>query len=122
MLNQALKLVAILGIAVASYSSYHYYMIYLPQVETARRMDAASAKENAAREAAENAAKEAADKATALQSCFNEADQNYIAVQDSLCLQTGRQAGCQEFIGSPKDIEFSKILDDQKRICVDTYK
>ena len=118
MLTNALKIVLIIGIAVGSYSVYHYYMIYLPNMD--RELAAQRDRERA--DEAEARSKEASDKANSLQSCLNLAEQDYIDVQNSLCQQTGRQPLCQEFIGSPKDIEFTKILNDKKQLCINTYK
>ncbi len=64
----------------------------------------------------------AKDKASALNNCLLVSAQNYADTWNNLCEQTGKNAGCSEFIGSPKDIEFTKIKQTADQICYNLYK
>jgi hypothetical protein len=64
----------------------------------------------------------AKDKADSLEKCLLLATEDYQYEQDNLCKQMGRPAGCAEFVGSPKDIEFTKIRQTDDQLCMDQNK
>jgi hypothetical protein len=61
------------------------------------------------------------DNSRALAACIQAADQKYRDTWDALCANTGRVAHCREFIGSPKDKEFSQLRIDEKTLCGKLY-
>ncbi len=62
-----------------------------------------------------------AQKQTILNKCLALADSKYEQTWNSLCTQDNRVNNCVQFIGSPKDIEFSKIRNLEKDICLKAY-
>ena len=62
------------------------------------------------------------NKADSLQKCLNLNLQDYQNEQDSLCEQMNQSAGCLSFIGSPKDIEFTKLRQTDDQLCLELYK
>jgi hypothetical protein len=57
----------------------------------------------------------------ALAACVQAADQKYKDTWDALCANTGRVAHCREFIGSPKDKEFSQLRIEEMTLCGKLY-
>jgi hypothetical protein len=58
-----------------------------------------------------------------LQACLDDADVKYKQTWASICGQLGASDGsCAEFIGSPKDLEFSQLRNQEKTLCATLYK
>jgi hypothetical protein len=59
----------------------------------------------------------------ALADCVRAADQKYKDTWASLCFrQTGKAGYCSEFIGSPRDREFSQLRIDEMTLCSKLYR
>lgn len=61
------------------------------------------------------------DNSRALADCLQAADQKYKDTWKSLCAQTGRVGYCTEFIGSPRDKEFSQLRIEEMTLCSKLY-
>ena len=59
---------------------------------------------------------------TALISCLNVAATNYNQKWNALCRADGQVDACTAFIGSPKDIQFTQIKDQEQTLCATLYK
>jgi hypothetical protein len=57
----------------------------------------------------------------ALADCVQAADQKYKDTWQALCTQTGRVGRCIEFIGSPRDKEFSQLRIEEMTLCSKLY-
>ena len=57
----------------------------------------------------------------ALADCVQAADQKYKDTWQALCTQTGRAGHCIEFIGSPRDKEFSQLRIEEMTLCSKLY-
>jgi hypothetical protein len=57
----------------------------------------------------------------ALATCVQAADQKYKDTWEALCVQTGRVPHCREFIGSPKDKDFSQLRIEEMTLCSKLY-
>ena len=57
----------------------------------------------------------------ALADCLQAADQKYKDTWKALCEQTGRFGHCIEFVGSPRDKEFSQLRLDEMGLCSKLY-
>jgi len=57
----------------------------------------------------------------ALADCLRAADQKYKDTWAALCAQAGRGRHCTEFIGSPRDKEFSQLRIDEMTLCSKLY-
>ena len=57
-----------------------------------------------------------------LATCLSQAEVDYDQKWNGLCEQEGRPLYCSEFVGSPKDVQFSQIKNQQKTLCVTLYK
>jgi hypothetical protein len=59
----------------------------------------------------------------ALADCVRAADQKYKDTWASLCFrQTGKAGYCDEFIGSPRDREFSQLRIEEMTLCSKLYR
>ena len=56
----------------------------------------------------------------ALADCVQAADRKYKDTWEALCVQTGR-VDCNEFIGSPRDKEFSQLRIEEMTLCSKLY-
>jgi hypothetical protein len=61
------------------------------------------------------------DNNRALADCVRAADQKYQDTWQSLCIRTGRVGHCAEFIGSPRDQEFSQLRIQEMTLCSKLY-
>ncbi|TWI60486.1 hypothetical protein IQ16_07606 [Bradyrhizobium huanghuaihaiense] len=58
-----------------------------------------------------------------LYECVKAADEKYKMTWSTLCSQGGGKGGyCPEFIGSPKDVQFSQLRNEEKALCAKLYK
>ena len=57
----------------------------------------------------------------ALADCVRAADQKYKNTWASLCQQTGTAGYCTQFIGSPRDREFSQLRIEEMTLCGKLY-
>jgi hypothetical protein len=57
-----------------------------------------------------------------LASCLAQADAEYDQKWNGLCAQMSQGDYCGGFVGSPKDIQFTQIKDQQKALCATLYK
>jgi hypothetical protein len=62
------------------------------------------------------------DKNRALTDCVEAANQKYKDTWDSLCLRIGKNERCIEFVGSPRDKEFSELRIEELTLCSKLYK
>jgi hypothetical protein len=58
----------------------------------------------------------------ALADCVGAADQKYKDTWEALCGQMGKVGNCIEFIGSPRDVQFSQLRNEEKTLCTKLYK
>ena len=58
----------------------------------------------------------------ALADCVQAADQKYKETWDALCVKGGKGEQCIEFIGSPRDKEFSQLRIEEKTLCSKLYR
>ncbi len=56
-----------------------------------------------------------------LNNCLSLADRKYEQVWNSICAIGNNGDYCNQFIGSPKDIDFSKVKNEEKGICLKAY-
>lgn len=58
--------------------------------------------------------------------CLGAADQKYTDTWASVCAQAGDTSGvgglCNTFVGSPKDVQFTQLRDQEKAQCATLYK
>lgn len=59
---------------------------------------------------------------TALATCVQAADQKYKDTWDALCGQMGKVRHCVEFMGSPRDREFSQLRLEEMTLCSKLYR
>lgn len=64
---------------------------------------------------------EETDKQAKLDECIASADSKYEQTWNSLCELSNNDYYCLQFVGSPKDIEFSKIRSQEKEACLKAY-
>jgi hypothetical protein len=57
----------------------------------------------------------------ALADCVQAANQKYKDTWEALCIKTGKQGHCIDFIGSPRDKEFSQLRVDEMTLCSKLY-
>jgi len=57
----------------------------------------------------------------ALADCVQAADQKYKDTWDTLCARTGKGSRCVEFVGSPRDREFSQLRIEEMQLCSKLY-
>jgi hypothetical protein len=57
----------------------------------------------------------------ALADCVGAADQKYKDTWEALCTQMGKVGHCIEFIGSPRDKEFSQLRIEEITLCSKLY-
>jgi len=57
----------------------------------------------------------------ALADCVWAADQKYKNTWASLCAQMGKTGYCNDFIGSPRDREFSQLRIEEMALCPKLY-
>ena len=57
-----------------------------------------------------------------LASCLAQAETDYDQKWNSLCQKEGQSDYCNEFVGSPRDVQFTQIKDQEKAICASLYK
>jgi len=58
---------------------------------------------------------------TALAACVRAADQKYKDTWDTLCTCSGKGLRCDEFVGSPRDREFSQLRIEEMTLCSKLY-
>ena len=58
----------------------------------------------------------------ALADCLRAADQKYKDTWEALCRQSQKAAGCNEFVGTAKDREFSQLRVSEMTVCIQIYK
>jgi hypothetical protein len=58
----------------------------------------------------------------ALSDCVRAADQKYKNTWASLCAQDGKVGYCNDFVGSPKDREFSQLRIEEMTLCSKLYR
>jgi hypothetical protein len=61
------------------------------------------------------------DSSRALADCVQAADQKYKDTWEALCTQIGKVGRCIEFIGSPRDKEFSQLRIEEMTLCSKLY-
>jgi hypothetical protein len=61
------------------------------------------------------------DNSRALADCLQAADQKYKDTWKSLCAQSGSVGYCNEFVGSPRDKEFSQLRVEEMTLCSKLY-
>lgn len=54
--------------------------------------------------------------------CIADAESNYNGTWDTLCERDGKRDMCTDFVGSPKDEEYIRILQTDKQNCIAQYK
>jgi hypothetical protein len=52
-----------------------------------------------------------------LSDCVRAADEKYKMTWATLCSQGGKAGYCADFIGSPKDVQFSQLRNEEKALC-----
>jgi hypothetical protein len=57
----------------------------------------------------------------ALVDCVQAADQKYKKTWEALCGQSGKVGQCIDFIGSPRDKEFSQLRIEEMTLCSRLY-
>ena len=57
----------------------------------------------------------------ALAACVQAADQKYKDTWEALCTKLGKVGHCIEFIGSPRDKEFSQLRIEEMTLCSKLY-
>ena len=57
----------------------------------------------------------------ALADCVRAADQKYKDTWDTLCIRMGKGSRCVEFVGSPRDREFSQLRIEEMTLCSKLY-
>ncbi len=57
-----------------------------------------------------------------LTDCVKAADDKYKATWSTLCSQAGKVGYCTDFVGSPKDLQFSQLRNDEKSLCARLYR
>jgi hypothetical protein len=57
----------------------------------------------------------------ALADCVQAADQKYKDTWEALCTQMKKVGHCMEFIGSPRDREFSQLRVEEMTLCSQLY-
>jgi hypothetical protein len=57
----------------------------------------------------------------ALADCVRAADQKYKDTWEALCTKLGKVGHCIEFIGSPRDKEFSQLRIEEMTLCSKLY-
>ena len=58
----------------------------------------------------------------ALADCVRAADQKYKDTWETLCAKTGKAGFCNDFIGSPRDREFSQLRIEEMTLCSKLYR
>jgi hypothetical protein len=58
----------------------------------------------------------------ALADCVRSADQKYENTWATLCAQDGKAGYCNEFIGSPRDREFSQLRIEEMTLCSKLFR
>jgi hypothetical protein len=58
----------------------------------------------------------------ALAACVQAADQKYKDTWDALCGQMGKPRRCADFLGSPRDREFSQLRVEEMTLCSKLYR
>jgi hypothetical protein len=58
----------------------------------------------------------------ALADCVQAAEQKYKDTWETLCERTGRVGHCIEFVGSPRDKEFSQLRIEEMTLCSKLYR
>ena len=58
----------------------------------------------------------------ALANCMSLAEVEYDEKWNSLCEQEGQADYCVQFVGSPRDVQFTQIKDQEKAQCITLYK
>jgi hypothetical protein len=58
----------------------------------------------------------------ALAACLQSADQKYKDTWDALCTHTGKARRCIDFLGSPRDREFSQLRLEEMSLCSKLYR
>jgi hypothetical protein len=57
----------------------------------------------------------------ALADCVRAADQKYKDTWEAICIKVGKEGYCIEFIGSPRDKEFSQLRIEEMTLCSKLY-
>jgi hypothetical protein len=57
----------------------------------------------------------------ALVECLRAADQKYKDTWEALCAQIGKVGRCPDFVGSPRDREFSQLRIEEMTLCSKLY-
>jgi hypothetical protein len=57
----------------------------------------------------------------ALDKCLQAADQKYTDTWEALCERAGTKGRCVDFIGSPRDKEFSQLRVEEQTLCLKLY-
>lgn len=58
----------------------------------------------------------------ALASCIGDAEDSYYLVWNTICSEEGKENLCSGFLGSPRDIQYTQILQTDKQQCIEIYK
>ena len=58
----------------------------------------------------------------ALADCLSQADVEYDQRWNALCADMGQPKFCNAFVGSPKDMQFVQVRDQEKDQCMTLYK
>jgi hypothetical protein len=56
-----------------------------------------------------------------LAQCVQAADQKYKDTWEALCFKSGQSGHCIEFVGSPRDKEFSQLRIEEMTLCSKLY-
>ncbi|MEI6057615.1 MAG: hypothetical protein WCQ60_01415 [bacterium] len=106
----------LLSVFVVAFTYFGYvFFVVNPRNELAQQQFNAQANQD-------QIAKKQFDTQSALDTCISQAEADYDGTWNSLCQADGKQALCTEFVGSPKDVEYTKILQTDKQQCIDRYK
>jgi hypothetical protein len=57
----------------------------------------------------------------ALDNCLRAADQKYQGTWQVLCEKSGSKGHCVDFVGSPRDKEFSQLRIEEQTLCLKLY-
>jgi hypothetical protein len=57
----------------------------------------------------------------ALADCIATADKRYSARWEATCIRAGHRGHCANFIGSPRDTEFSQLRIQELSLCAQLY-
>jgi hypothetical protein len=61
------------------------------------------------------------DNSRALADCLQAADQKYKDTWRTLCAEDGKVGYCPQFVGSPRDKEFSQLRIEEMTLCSKLY-